>query len=44
MKEGIETEKEKEDFNYICKGLLKLIKSIIDFWTGCVLAMNSHFV
>ena len=32
MKEGIENGKRKrEDFNYISKGLLKLIISIMDF-------------
>ena len=33
----------KEHFNYVSKGMLKLIKSNIDFKTGCVLVTNSHF-
>ena len=35
--------KKREDFNYVSKGMLKLIISYMDFRTRCVLAMDSHF-
>ena len=33
----------REDFNYVSKGMLKLIISNIAFWTECLLTMKSYF-
>ena len=31
----------EKDLNYASKGMLKIIISNINFWAGCVLAMNA---